>query len=147
MVFRIEFEKRECTRCGGSGRFSFTPEYGDKCFKCAGNTTILSTAGSRAFRALEDLLEERLSKEAQDIKQGDLVWFEKAKDGFKKTGWYEIAEVTKKDDYTYLRIAGGANYVVGYKIDSKRRVQNIDLLKETMREVAKNFKGATLIES
>lgn len=26
----------ECSRCLGSGRYSFTPMYGDRCFKCAG---------------------------------------------------------------------------------------------------------------
>jgi len=152
MVFRIEFEKQECTRCGGTGEHSFTPRYGSRCFKCQGTTQQLSPAGSRALKAYEALIEERCTKNASEVKAGELVF--QTADGalFKKSGWYEVTESTPdplNEGRWTIRFTPTAHggRACGVFHDSKVRFQDIDAMKEIIREVVKRFKGATLIES
>lgn len=42
------FEIETCTRCHGSGKFSYCQDYGDTCFKCRGNGAVLTKRGQVA---------------------------------------------------------------------------------------------------
>ena len=60
------FESETCSRCGGSGQFSYCQRYGSTCFKCSGNKQTLTKRGSAAqvkFRAM-------LSKPVSELSVG-----------------------------------------------------------------------------
>jgi hypothetical protein len=64
-----KFERITCTRCGGSGRYSYCQRYGSTCFKCAGAKQILTKRGAAAAAYMNDLL----SKRADQLQPGDKV--------------------------------------------------------------------------
>lgn len=84
------FESEACSRCGGSGHYSYCQMYGTTCFKCAGRKIVLTKRGAEAQRYFT----ERCSKRAADLKPGDKVYY----DGlFGKAGWSEVIEVRAGD--------------------------------------------------
>jgi hypothetical protein len=64
-----KFERVTCTRCGGSGSYSYCQRYGSVCFKCAGSKQILTKRGAAAAAYMNDLL----SKRADQLQPGDKV--------------------------------------------------------------------------
>src|SRR5205823_10263506 len=65
----LMFESTGCTRCGGSGHYSYCQSYGTRCFKCAGKGVTLTKRGAVAqayFRLL-------LSKRYIDLEPGDKI--------------------------------------------------------------------------
>jgi hypothetical protein len=64
-----KFETQVCTRCHGSGKYSFCLDYGDKCFKCAGSGHILTKRGAaaKAYHA------ELCTIPASQVKVGDRI--------------------------------------------------------------------------
>ena len=64
-------ETEPCTRCGGSGQYSFCTMYGSKCFKCAGAGKRYTKRGRTAKAYLMSL---RLKETpVTDIKVGDEI--------------------------------------------------------------------------
>lgn len=49
------FERETCTRCGGSGKYSYCHQYADRCFKCRGSGVTLTKRGAVAKAYFEDL--------------------------------------------------------------------------------------------
>lgn len=66
------FEHETCTRCCGTGHYSYNSISGTKCFKCHGRKFSLTKRG----RAAQDFLDELRKRPAAEIKVGDLVWFD-----------------------------------------------------------------------
>jgi hypothetical protein len=66
------FENVPCTRCGGSGKFSFNAVHGDMCYGCKGTGYTLTKRGQAAYGYLIGLRNVK----ASDIAVGDLVQFE-----------------------------------------------------------------------
>lgn len=64
-----EFERTTCSRCGGSGHYSYCQGYGTKCFKCHGSGKALTKRGSIAYTHFLDSLKVRLDS----LKVGDLM--------------------------------------------------------------------------
>ena len=58
---KMGFEIQDCTRCGGSGRYSYCQMYGDTCFKCGGTGVILTRRGNAAFSYYRNLFETQAS--------------------------------------------------------------------------------------
>jgi hypothetical protein len=50
------FETKTCSRCYGSGKYSYCQMYGDTCFKCHGKGKVYT---ARALKAYEWLCEQR----------------------------------------------------------------------------------------
>jgi len=73
MNIRITFEKTECSRCGGSGHYSYCQRFGTVCFKCQGSGKQFSRKGNAARKAIEKFLEENYSKPIEEIVAGDKV--------------------------------------------------------------------------
>jgi hypothetical protein len=63
------FEVQDCTRCNGTGRYSWCQMYGDRCFKCGGKKQILTKRGAAAQRFYNELS----SVAAKDLKPGDII--------------------------------------------------------------------------
>lgn len=63
------FERETCSRCGGSGRYSWCQRYGSTCFKCGGKKEVLTKRGASAARYMNTLL----SRPYADVKVGDTI--------------------------------------------------------------------------
>lgn len=63
------FEREACTRCGGSGHYSYCQMYGTTCFKCAGQRFVLTKRGAAAAAYCETLR----SKPHGEVKAGDKI--------------------------------------------------------------------------
>src|SRR5690349_20778419 len=98
---RVTFETTECTRCGGSGEYSYSPMYGTRCFKCHGGKRQLSRRGAAARKAW-DAVVETMARPVAEVQVGDKV----------KTseGWDTVVSIGR----------GGCRY-------GKDRVESIDL--------------------
>jgi hypothetical protein len=63
------FETTTCSRCGGTGQYSYCRAYGTKCFKCHGGGLSFTKRGELAHTYYMKSLETPLN----EIKVGDLV--------------------------------------------------------------------------
>jgi hypothetical protein len=63
------FEIETCSRCGGSGQYSYCQTHGTRCFKCGGGKVVLTKRGAAARAKYFELI----SKKTKDIKVGDSV--------------------------------------------------------------------------
>ena len=63
------FESITCTRCHGSGEYYYCSYYGTRCFKCAGQKSILTPRGKKA----QDFYIALCSKPASELKIGDWI--------------------------------------------------------------------------
>lgn len=70
MTSSTSFETEVCSRCGGSGRFSFNLMTGDTCFKCRGKGNCYTKRGQVAI----DYYRELLKVPVTELKIGDLIW-------------------------------------------------------------------------
>lgn len=68
-MFKTSFETETCSRCHGSGNYSFNIEYGDRCFKCGGRGNTLTKRGEMAYRFYRSLCEVPMSQ----LKIGDRI--------------------------------------------------------------------------
>lgn len=64
-----KLETETCSRCGGSGHYSYCQMYGTKCFKCLGKGVVLSKRGATASKYLTEIR----SRPASEIKAGDII--------------------------------------------------------------------------
>ena len=91
------FESATCSRCGGSGEYSYCSMYGKRCFKCGGRGWVLTKRGAAAAAKYRELL----SKPASDLQPGDQIRVEGFNAGSysQPTRWYtgkEVAVVTRE---------------------------------------------------
>jgi len=63
------FETETCSRCGGSGHYSYCQRYGTTCFRCGGRGYTLTKRGAAANSYLVGLL----SKPAREIVPGMVI--------------------------------------------------------------------------
>jgi len=63
----IGFDRAPCTRCGGSGKYSFNLRDGDKCFGCHGIGNPLTQYGLRAKQAWDAAKKQHLEVAFEDI--------------------------------------------------------------------------------
>lgn len=61
------FEIETCSRCGGSGTYSYCQTYGTTCFKCSGRKVMLTKRGAVAYEYFQDLM----SAPFETLKEGD----------------------------------------------------------------------------
>jgi len=83
-----KLETMTCSRCGGSGHYSFCQMYGTKCFKCHGSGVAYTARGMAARAHLEALR----SKPAGELVPGDIVRF-RGVPGISRDVWATIASV------------------------------------------------------
>lgn len=67
--YREVFETEPCSRCGGSGRYSFNLMDGDLCYGCNGTGFKWTTKGGKAWKKFDAMRET----EVCNIKVGDKV--------------------------------------------------------------------------
>lgn len=79
-----------CSRCGGTGSYSYCQQYGTTCFKCGGRKVTLTKRGAEAQRYLTALRSKRLA----DVVVGD-KWWHQAPDCLPgaRSEWVTVEEV------------------------------------------------------
>ena len=65
----IVFENIVCSRCGGTGHYSYNEVNGSKCFKCRGSKATLTPRGLAAQNYYRDLITIPVS----NVKVGDKI--------------------------------------------------------------------------
>lgn len=82
-----EFEHEVCSRCGGTGNYSYCQMYGTTCFKCHGRKSVLTKRGEAAVAYRNELRKFPV----EQIQAGWLKYY----DGFMggKRGWHKVIEV------------------------------------------------------
>jgi hypothetical protein len=83
----IKLETETCSRCGGSGKYSYCQMYGDTCFKCRGAGKVYTKRGQAAV----DFLRTLRSKRADQFKTGELFYMESGP--FNKGGFCQIESI------------------------------------------------------
>jgi hypothetical protein len=68
-VVPATFETETCSRCGGSGSYSYCQRFGTVCFKCRGRKVVFTKRGAAANAYLIALR----SKPAAHVQVGDVV--------------------------------------------------------------------------
>jgi hypothetical protein len=63
------FETQTCTRCAGSGKFSFNLMHGDRCYGCGGTGHQFTARGKAAKAHFTSLLQRKVA----DLKVGEFV--------------------------------------------------------------------------
>jgi hypothetical protein len=85
MFSKSGFELMTCSRCGGSGNYSYCQSYGTRCFKCAGNKVCYTAKG----KAAAEFYAASLKVPASTLVVGELIQID---DFFK--GKLYFAEIT-----------------------------------------------------
>jgi hypothetical protein len=62
-------ERETCSRCGGSGHYSYCQRFGTTCFKCSGRKEVYTKRGAAALAYLKSLR----SRPASEVKIGDQI--------------------------------------------------------------------------
>lgn len=82
MTLRFRYETAECSRCSGTGAYSFNYRDGSRCYGCSGTGRSLTRAGRTARETLADA---RPTVALSEIRPGDRVLI-------RDTGWGEVIE-------------------------------------------------------
>jgi hypothetical protein len=88
---KLLFESQVCSRCGGSGSYSYNPMHGSVCYGCGGRGVQLTRRG----RAAQEHFNELLQKPVSEVALGDKVLEPGIPDvpGF-PARWYTVDEIT-----------------------------------------------------
>jgi hypothetical protein len=85
-----KFESQTCTRCHGSGTYSFNLRDGNTCLGCGGKGEKHTKRGAAAAK----FYTESLKTKAESLKPGDKVYLGKAPDG-SGAAWGHVASVSE----------------------------------------------------
>ncbi len=111
-----KFERVTCSRCHGSGSYSYCQAYGHTCFKCGGTKEVLTARGMAANRYFTELLSIPASQLAPGMKVRTWNMTNNGQIHFQQ--WYTV-ELIEPYDTT-----GNKSFVNGVEIP-----QRVDLLK------------------
>lgn len=129
------YERRTCTRCGGTGTYSYNQIDGNRCYGCAGGGQQYTPAGARAKAAFDTAM-EALDRPVVDLVPGDR-YLGRRSNGSKV--WRTARRIEhRRDAYCSSRIGvegkPGYEALDGYQVavvaDVRIRGQR-DLLQET----------------
>lgn len=67
------YATEDCSRCGGSGTYSWCQRFGDTCFKCSGKGQQFTKEARAAMDAVAAWRAERASVRADSVQVGDLI--------------------------------------------------------------------------
>lgn len=90
------FETTTCTRCGGSGRYSYCQMHGSTCFKCGSSGRQYTARGAAAAAWLT----ARKTKKAKDVEFGEWVSLPGVP-GFSRPTYFTL-------ERTYTRLNSGS---------------------------------------
>lgn len=126
MPRNLLFENVCCSRCGGSGNFSYCQMYGTTCFKCAGAGRTLTKRGAAA----QAWLNAQKRKLGAEVKVGETIMVDGVP-GFSASYWAKVTEVDAACNITAVGIKNGQSMVLnGWGQQSVRVAQSKERLAE-----------------
>lgn len=98
------FEICICSRCGGTGNYSYNQLTGTRCFKCNGVKAVYTKRG----RAALDYWRSLRSRPVEDLKIGDVIWVRGSSlPGCEyPSGWFPILGIETADQARARHEAG-----------------------------------------
>lgn len=87
------FETTACSRCGGSGSYSFNLMHGTRCYGCGGSGKVLTKRG----KAAQQWYRDRISRPASEVPVGWLVWWADV-NALGKPKWVTVADRSEPYD-------------------------------------------------
>jgi len=112
------FETKSCSRCGGSGRYSFNLMNGDRCCGCGGTGLQHTKRGSAARAFFHKSLEKPLS----EVKVGDYILFDTSMFGGPER-WCKV-EAIEAGQSPYI-INGGRDESIRYSLKLSRKGKEV----------------------
>ena len=73
---KLVYEQTTCTRCGGSGSYSYCQTYGTRCVKCAGSGKAATKRGAKAAVAVKAFMAEQFSVPVETLVAGDRIKYD-----------------------------------------------------------------------
>lgn len=125
-------ETQDCSRCGGSGRYSYCTMYGDRCFKCGGAGKVYTKRGLVAKHYLDGLREVKV----EDLKVGDLF---QEYSGINTKAFFRVEEVKLLPAKEAGYVSAEDGKVVVQVIGSNTKVGKINSIKFLGNKVRKGF--------
>lgn len=126
-------ETTTCSRCAGSGHYSYCPGYGSTCFKCGGLGWVLTKRG----RVANEYLRTLRSKPASALVAGDVILYEGFTAGSLRvpSKWHTVTGVTPDADRPGFLKVECEGYGSSVSPDSMYRIrQTREALASTMAE-------------
>lgn len=163
MAAKLRYDTKSCSRCGGSGSYSYCSMYGTTCFKCRGRKKTLSAKGAKASVAVKAFITDNFSVAVEDLTVGDRISVdgkvgvigsvERRSNSYGsrdlETGemvWRDGITVTfsntVKDSFFGVKL-GGYGWVVGSKVT--KAVAGADW--ERVVAFARTLKGVTVVDA
>lgn len=112
------FETKSCSRCGGSGRYSFNLMHGDRCYGCGGSGLQHTKRGANARAFFHKSLEKPLS----EVKVGDFILFDTSMFGGAER-WCKV-EAIESGPSPYI-INGERENAVRYTLQLSRKGKSV----------------------
>ena len=123
-------ENVTCSRCAGSGKFSWCQSHGDMCFKCHGAGVTLTKKGAAAQRWLN----AQKRKLGAEVKVGETILVDGIP-GFSASFWAKVTEISPACDITVVGIKNGQSMALnGWGEQSVRVAQSKERLAELRAE-------------
>jgi hypothetical protein len=66
----LQYAMESCSRCGGSGSYSYCQMHGSVCFKCSGRKRVLTRAGAKAAAAVAAFMAANFSVPVESLTPG-----------------------------------------------------------------------------
>lgn len=86
-------EREPCTRCAGSGNYSYCQDYGTKCFKCRGTGQQVTKRG----KTVANWIAEQRRTDALSVKVGDRVSYDEVYPAGTIRRRFTIAEIVEDE--------------------------------------------------
>lgn len=157
----IRFEYEDCTRCGGTGHYSFNQMEGTRCRRCRGRKRTINRRGNAAYTRWKEHVDARLTTPVLDLKPGDIVYSDAEQMAgfmpvFYPTRWRTVVRVERTDhgDSATLTVVFKSTDPSGRQTARTLPAHQLDafalprvdptILDEINRKIARSFKGAWL---
>jgi hypothetical protein len=127
------FESETCSRCDGSGQYSYCQSYGTTCFRCRGQKETLTKRGTAAQSLFTRLLSKSVSQLAVGDKFKDLLMTNGGNFGY---SWLKVQSIHVNEDgstqvitdkCTFAGMDSRSQVRFAYTVDVKRSVLDIAL--------------------
>lgn len=100
----VKFETEACSRCGGSGSYSFNLRDGDKCLKCDRSGIQISRRGLAAKKAYEGVM-AGMTRTWAEVKPGEKVQLDVRKNGRLVKRWVQVVATDPSGDGERVKVA------------------------------------------